>query len=65
MGKIASSRTKNSSGIMDWFNHRLPVTQFYKDHLSEYYAPKNFNFWYFSVLWPYWYWSIRLLPEFG
>jgi len=47
MGKIASSRTKNSSGIMDWFNQRLPVTQFYKDHLSEYYAPKNFNFWYF------------------
>ncbi|MCX7545308.1 cytochrome bc complex cytochrome b subunit [Marinicella sp. S6413] len=47
MGKIASSRTKSSNGIMDWFNARLPVTQFYKDHLSEYYAPKNFNFWYF------------------
>jgi len=47
MGKIASSRTKSSNGLMDWFNHRLPVTQFYKDHLSEYYAPKNFNFWYF------------------
>jgi len=47
MGKIASSRTKKSNGLMDWFNQRLPVTQFYKDHLSEYYAPKNFNFWYF------------------
>ncbi len=47
MGKIASSRTKSSNGLMDWFNARLPVTQFYKDHLSEYYAPKNFNFWYF------------------
>ncbi|WP_456085709.1 cytochrome b [Marinicella gelatinilytica] len=44
---MASSRTKSSNGIMDWFNARLPVTQFYKDHLSEYYAPKNFNFWYF------------------
>ncbi|MFV0542780.1 MAG: cytochrome b [Marinicella pacifica] len=47
MGKIASSRTKSRNSLMDWFNQRLPVTQFYKDHLSEYYAPKNFNFWYF------------------
>ncbi|WP_443093941.1 cytochrome b [Marinicella pacifica] len=44
---MASSRTKSRNSLMDWFNQRLPVTQFYKDHLSEYYAPKNFNFWYF------------------
>ena len=30
-----------------WFNDRLPVDQAVKDHLTEYYAPKNFNFWYF------------------
>ena len=30
-----------------WFNDRLPVAQVVKDHLTEYYAPKNFNFWYF------------------
>ena len=30
-----------------WFNDRLPVDQVVKDHLTEYYAPKNFNFWYF------------------
>ena len=47
MGKIASSSNKGGSGFMGWLNARLPVTQFYKDHLSEYYAPKNFNFWYF------------------
>ena len=31
-----------------WFENRFP-TAFaeYKKHLSEYYAPKNFNFWYF------------------
>jgi ubiquinol-cytochrome c reductase cytochrome b subunit len=31
-----------------WFENRFP-TAFagYKQHLSEYYAPKNFNFWYF------------------
>ena len=43
MGTEASTQ----KGIMGWINKRLPVTQFYKDHLSEYYAPKNFNFWYF------------------
>ncbi len=47
MGKIASSSNKGVAGFMDWLNARLPVTQFYKDHLSEYYAPKNFSFWYF------------------
>lgn len=30
-----------------WFNERLPVGQVVKDHLTEYYTPKNFNFWYF------------------
>ncbi|WOG26368.1 cytochrome b [Endozoicomonas sp. 8E] len=33
--------------FMDWLNARLPVTQVWEDHLSKYYAPKNFNFWYF------------------
>ncbi|WP_252176277.1 cytochrome b N-terminal domain-containing protein [Endozoicomonas sp. 4G] len=33
--------------FMDWLNSRLPVTQVWEDHLSKYYAPKNFNFWYF------------------
>ena len=32
---------------MDWLNARLPVTQAWEKHLSKYYAPKNFNFWYF------------------
>jgi ubiquinol-cytochrome c reductase cytochrome b subunit len=30
-----------------WIDERLPVTKFVKNHLSEYYAPKNFNFFYF------------------
>ena len=41
------TETSTQKGFAGWFNKRLPVTQFYKDHLSEYYAPKNFNFWYF------------------
>ncbi|MEY1662637.1 cytochrome b [Isoalcanivorax beigongshangi] len=36
---------------IDWVDARLPVTDAYKKHMSEYYAPKNFNFWYyFGVL---------------
>ncbi|MES2661976.1 MAG: cytochrome bc complex cytochrome b subunit [Pseudomonadota bacterium] len=32
--------------LMSWIDDRLPVTIAYKKHLSEYYAPKNFNIWY-------------------
>jgi ubiquinol-cytochrome c reductase cytochrome b subunit len=30
-----------------WLDRRLPVTGFVKSAMTEYYAPKNFNFWYF------------------
>jgi ubiquinol-cytochrome c reductase cytochrome b subunit len=30
-----------------WLNKRLPVDQFVADQLTGYYAPKNFNIWYF------------------
>ena len=33
--------------MMTWVDDRFPLTATYKTHLSEYYAPKNFNFWYF------------------
>ena len=33
--------------IMAWVDARLPVTQAWEKHLSKYYAPRNFNFWYF------------------
>ena len=34
-------------GVRDWVDARLPIMDAWKKHLSEYYAPKNFNFWYF------------------
>lgn len=35
-------------GIQAWFNERTPgLIPAYRKHLSEYYAPKNFNFWYY------------------
>ena len=33
--------------FMSWIDARLPVSSFFKNHLSQYYAPKNFNFFYF------------------
>ena len=33
--------------LLAWFDARFPVTSMWRSHLSEYYAPKNFNFWYF------------------
>lgn len=34
-------------GLLGWVDKRFPLTANWKAHLSEYYAPKNFNFWYF------------------
>ena len=36
-----------TTGLLGWIDDRFPLTKLWKDHLSEYYAPKNFNFWYF------------------
>lgn len=33
--------------LMGWVDARFPATKMWEDHLSKYYAPKNFNFWYF------------------
>jgi ubiquinol-cytochrome c reductase cytochrome b subunit len=34
-------------GLMAWIDERFPLTSTWKQHLSEYYAPRNFNFWYY------------------
>jgi ubiquinol-cytochrome c reductase cytochrome b subunit len=33
--------------LVAWIDSRFPLTNTIKAHLTEYYAPKNFNFWYF------------------
>ena len=53
---MANIRTRTATtaanGVMDWVNLRAPgMMPFYRKHMSEYYAPKNFNIWYiFGVL---------------
>jgi len=34
-------------GLIDWIDARFPMTKWWNEHLAQYYAPKNFNFWYF------------------
>ena len=33
--------------LLSWVDSRFPASKLYNEHLAEYYAPKNFNFWYF------------------
>ncbi len=35
------------NGILTWVDERFPLIENWRAHLSRYYAPKNFNFWYF------------------
>ncbi len=43
--------TKQLTGLRDWVDDRFPLMQLWNDHMGQYYAPKNFNFWYyFGVL---------------
>ncbi|MFA7553784.1 MAG: cytochrome b N-terminal domain-containing protein [Spongiibacteraceae bacterium] len=38
-------------GLRDWVDDRLPIMRAWNTHMGAYYAPKNFNFWYyFGVL---------------
>jgi len=38
---------KSLYGFRDWIDARYPLTKLWDEHLAKYYAPKNFNFWYF------------------
>ena len=37
----------DTTGVLGWVDQRFPLTSTWQAHLSEYYAPKNFNFFYF------------------
>ena len=32
--------------LLNWIDNRFPLSKLYNEHMAEYYAPKNFNFWY-------------------
>ena len=35
------------TGLLEWTDARFPLSKLWNEHLAQYYAPKNFNFWYF------------------
>jgi len=51
MARIESEVGTRGSAIMKWIDDRFPFTETMKYHITEYYASKNFNWWYiFGVL---------------
>ncbi len=45
---MANMIERSVAGVTDWVNERTPgLVPFYKKHMSQYYAPKNFNVWYY------------------
>ena len=39
--------TEKAGGLIGWIDERFPLTRLWNEHLAKYYAPKNFNLWYF------------------
>ncbi|WP_077033836.1 cytochrome bc complex cytochrome b subunit [Pelomonas sp. KK5] len=44
--KEAPAGASAGTRLMTWVDNRFPASKMYKEHMSEYYAPKNFNWWY-------------------
>jgi ubiquinol-cytochrome c reductase cytochrome b subunit len=41
------ANTQGTTGIMGWVDDRFPMTKLWREHMAQYYAPKNFNVWYY------------------
>jgi ubiquinol-cytochrome c reductase cytochrome b subunit len=46
-GSVPAAGAAAKKGLWAWLNKRLPVSEFIAEQLTGYYAPKNFNVWYF------------------
>ncbi|HQZ04858.1 MAG: cytochrome bc complex cytochrome b subunit [Rhodoferax sp.] len=44
--KEISPNAPASAKLLNWVDNRFPLSKLYNEHMGEYYAPKNFNFWY-------------------
>lgn len=45
---MANILMRTANNVMDWVNERAPnMMPAYRKHMTEYYAPKNFNLWYY------------------
>jgi ubiquinol-cytochrome c reductase cytochrome b subunit len=44
--KEISPNAPASTKLLNWIDNRFPLSKLYNDHLGQYYAPKNLNFFY-------------------
>jgi len=44
--KEISPNAPAAEKLLNWVDNRFPLTKLFNEHMGEYYAPKNFNFWY-------------------
>jgi len=44
--KEAPANATAPQKLLNWVDNRFPLSKLYNEHVGEYYAPKNFNFWY-------------------
>lgn len=40
-------KISKEKGLIGWIDSRFPLKEFWEKHLTHYYAPWNFNFWYY------------------
>lgn len=45
MGIVANPY--KTTGLLGWIDNRFPLTKLWRSQVAEYYAPKNFNLWYY------------------
>src|SRR5690625_1697147 len=44
---MAGEKTVETTGLLGWIDRRFPFSSFFKVNMLEYFAPINFEFWYF------------------
>jgi ubiquinol-cytochrome c reductase cytochrome b subunit len=44
---MAGANKVGTTGLLGWIDDRFPLTKMWREQWGEYYAPKNFNFWYY------------------
>lgn len=44
--KEAPPNATRGQKLLNWVDNRFPASKLWNEHVGEYYAPKNFNFWY-------------------
>lgn len=47
MANLEKNIVNGLTGLRDWVDDRFPLMQNWNEHLAKYYAPKNFNIWYY------------------